>query len=150
MKTANWLTLTLVFMLAISACEQDDSLSDITSDILVEIDESGTEAGILATTDELFPCKDSEIRYTIFISDTEQKGDYASNHLVISFEKIFQPEICDRSAGPASTLIDISTLDPVKHELTFKLNGKRTNATLDLSGSPLLEVETGKNVRLKE
>lgn len=132
MKKQLFLLLALSMMLPL-ACKKEVLLNEtaIDSKILIGIREylSDNKVVLACKTENFYPC----MNYPIL---TTQSHD--GNQVTVTFESVFETDICLTAIGPASTEIDLSALSNGQYELTF-INGQVENkGWLKISDSEII------------
>lgn len=150
MKIKNILSISLIFLL-ITSCqkeiinenpESEEVENSIESDILVSIINLQDVDYLSMETEEQFPCVNYSILYEM---------EMAENEIQIEFIEIYEPGDCLTQPGPASNMIDLSSLiqDEI-YNIKFRLNNQITLVELIMGEEPSLEILNEGNVRLKD
>lgn len=134
----NIILLTTLLFLVIS-CNKDYETINIDSDILVSTEKLDNTILLTAETERNYATLGHQIT---FCDKVKKKEVY------IEFKKVKVPEVGLTALGPATSSINLGSIENGEYAVTFELNGKKTKGKLIIGNSAELNIDSGSNVKL--
>lgn len=112
----------------------------INSNLLVSVEQDGTEYRLILETVSEFPCSN----YSITFEEFDVKNGFGYSMLDID-----KPSVCLTAIGPAKTILSLGSLDQGIYKIRILHNNKTHKGKLTITSQPVLSGFNKKDVSIK-